>query len=213
MAPQEAPPAVSGIAVDFPRPGLAVVTLVGEHDISLQRRLREALATASIRPNLLVDLSACTFMDSTVIGMLLLARNRLAARGGRLELFIPPEATAARRVAELTMLDSLLSIHQAHAQAVRSLRLTRCDGHETFPVLPGLDGHATAIRDLRQRFGAPEVYAASCSCGWRGEPCRGHAAERTARRTAVVHIDEWRCETAQRAKPAALELDAYRATH
>lgn len=32
--------------------------------------------------------------------------------------------------------------------------------------------HVITIRDLRLRFGAPEVFAAACSCGWLG-PERG----------------------------------------
>jgi hypothetical protein len=33
--------------------------------------------------------------------------------------------------------------------------------------------HSIRIRDLRLRFGAPEVFAAQCSCGWMGEERRG----------------------------------------
>jgi anti-sigma B factor antagonist len=127
MAPQEAPTGPRpGVMVGFPQPGIAVVTLIGEHDVAGKQRLSEALRTASVRPNdVLVDLSACTFIDSSVIGALFLARHQLADRGGRLELVIPPEAITVRRIADLTKLDSLVTIHQDHAHAVVSLRLVR----------------------------------------------------------------------------------------
>jgi hypothetical protein len=40
--------------------------------------------------------------------------------------------------------------------------------------------HSIRIRDLRLRYTAPEVYAAQCSCGWKGEERRGRIGERTA---------------------------------
>ena len=123
MAPQEAPATTpqQGVAVEFAQPGIAVVTLSGEHDLAGKPRLTDALATANARLNVLVDLSPCTFIDSSVIGALFSARSQLAARGGRLELVIPQEATAVRRVAELTMLSSLLTIHEAHDAGCASL--------------------------------------------------------------------------------------------
>jgi hypothetical protein len=47
--------------------------------------------------------------------------------------------------------------------------------------------HAVRIRDLRLRVDAPEMYAAHCSCGWRGEEHRGHVGERLARREGREH--------------------------
>jgi hypothetical protein len=49
--------------------------------------------------------------------------------------------------------------------------------------------HETTIRDLRLRFGAPEVFAAQCSCGWRGAERRGRAGERTALQDGRHHVD------------------------
>ena len=106
------------------QPGIAVVALFGEHDLSGKQRLSEALASASVRLDVLVDLSACTFIDSSVIGTLFAARSQLAERGGRLELVIPPEATVVRRVAELTMLGSLLTIHESLAAGYAGLHAT-----------------------------------------------------------------------------------------
>jgi anti-sigma B factor antagonist len=110
------------VDVEHRAPGLAVVTLIGEHDLSGKQRLNMALATASAKPNVLVDLSGCSFMDSSVIEAIFFARNQLVERGGRLELVIPPEAAIVRRVAELTLLDTLLPIHAAHTEGFASLQ-------------------------------------------------------------------------------------------
>ena len=49
--------------------------------------------------------------------------------------------------------------------------------------------HAIKIRDLRLRYGAPEVFAAQCSCGWLGEERRSRSGERTALQDGRRHID------------------------
>jgi hypothetical protein len=49
--------------------------------------------------------------------------------------------------------------------------------------------HEITIRDLRLRYGAPEVFAAQCSCGWLGEERRSPSGERTALHDGRHHID------------------------
>jgi hypothetical protein len=49
--------------------------------------------------------------------------------------------------------------------------------------------HTILIRDLRLRFGDPEVYAAECSCGWRGEERTAVNAARVARRDGTLHVE------------------------
>lgn len=55
-----------------------------------------------------------------------------------------------------------------------------------------LDGHAITVRVRRLRFGAPEVYAAQCTCGWRGEERLGRTADRIAKRDGAIHFDQSR---------------------
>jgi hypothetical protein len=64
------------------------------------------------------------------------------------------------------------------------------------------DGHTITVKDLRPRFGAPEVFAPSCSCGWRGEEHRGRTAERTAKRDGAIHVDQYRLTHTARAPSA-----------
>ena len=49
---------------------IGIATLRGEHDLASQAALSDALARASEHDCLLVDLGACTFLDSTVIGLI-----------------------------------------------------------------------------------------------------------------------------------------------
>jgi hypothetical protein len=52
------------------------------------------------------------------------------------------------------------------------------------------EDHEIRIRDLRQRFGEPEAWAAECSCGWRGPEHGGRFAGREARPDRVNHRNE-----------------------
>ena len=124
MAPQDAQPtAPQPLEVQFRLPGIALVQMRGEHDLSGKDALAEALASASDQLNVLVDLSECTFMDSSVLGVLIPAGQTIKQRGGRLELVIPPEATTASRVAMITHLAELLRIHQTHQAGFASFAI------------------------------------------------------------------------------------------
>lgn len=107
------------IEVEFHSATAAIVTLRGEHDLSSKLEVARALATASGCRDVLVDLSECTFIDSSVISALLQASNRLHANGGLLELVIPGGAhQAILRVFELMSLERLLPIHETRAAAI-----------------------------------------------------------------------------------------------
>jgi hypothetical protein len=51
------------------------------------------------------------------------------------------------------------------------------------------NAHEITIRDLRARFGDPDVFAAQCSCGWSGEQREGHAGHRSAVRDGALHVE------------------------
>ncbi len=177
MALQNAQPtAGSAVQVDLSVPGVAFVALHGEHDLSSTQPVSEALATAGARRDVLVNLSDCTFVDSSVIAMLFRARTQLELHDRRLELIIPPHATAVRRIADVTVLNAILRIHDSRDAALASLRT---------------GGHAIIVKDLRSRFGDVESYVAECSCGWSGQTHTGwRTSAREARRDGAMHVDE-----------------------
>jgi len=68
----------------------AVVALEGEHDMATIDVVDRAFAEAeAARPRrVVVDLSRCVFMDSTVVRALLLARERAESAGSRMVLVV-----------------------------------------------------------------------------------------------------------------------------
>jgi anti-anti-sigma factor len=180
-AKQQAPPttraAPPSVEVAFHRLGVAIVTVRGEHDADRKQALSDALAGAAPQLNVIVDLTECTFVDSSVVGTLMAAGSELDGRGGTLALVIPPKAASVQRAAKLSGLADALAVHTTRGAAIASVRHNE---------------HAIHIRDLRLRFGDPEVRAAECSCGWSGESHTGRTAERSARREATLHVDRER---------------------
>jgi anti-anti-sigma factor len=115
--------ACSSIEVDSSSPGVSIVALRGEHDVNSWTDVVLALAPAGARLAVLVDLSECTFMDSTVITALLVASKQLGLRGGALEVVIAPGENAIRRTLQLMSVGALLSIHETRAAGIASLEV------------------------------------------------------------------------------------------
>jgi anti-anti-sigma factor len=89
----------------------AVVSLCGEHDLGTSGAIRAALAP--IAGDVLVDLSECEFIDSSVISELLEKYEDLRREGRRLDLLIPPGRTSIRRIVDVVGLASLLTVHDS----------------------------------------------------------------------------------------------------
>jgi anti-anti-sigma factor len=113
--------ACSSIEVDRSAPGVSIVALRGEHDVNSWTDVALALAPAGDSPAVLVDLSECTFMDSTVITALLVASKQLGLRAGALEVVIAPGENAIRRTLQLMGVGALLPIHETRAAGIASL--------------------------------------------------------------------------------------------
>jgi anti-anti-sigma factor len=184
MAGQNAEsPASPAVAVELVQPGLACVRLRGEHDLSTKPRLTEALAKAAAQINVVVDLTECGFIDSSVIAAFFQAGREVGQVGGRLELVIAATGEV-RRAAELTALGTVLPVRETMAEALAGF---------------GPQEHVIQIRDLRSRFGDDETRAAECTCGWHGPVHTGHqTAAREARREGMVHVERQRAADAAR---------------
>lgn len=105
--------AVPGIDVELrPVPAFAaVVKLRGEHDIATSERLRDVLAP--IAGTVLVDLSECAFVDSSVITALVLDSRERAREQERLELLVPAANATVARTLELCGVTEILTVHGA----------------------------------------------------------------------------------------------------
>jgi anti-anti-sigma factor len=92
----------------------AVVRLRGEHDISTRDDLVRALTP--MFGNILVDLSDCSFIDSTIIGVLIVDSRTRQREGQRLELLVPPENTTVARTLDISGVGSVMMIHPSWPQ-------------------------------------------------------------------------------------------------
>ncbi|MDP9257295.1 MAG: STAS domain-containing protein [Actinomycetota bacterium] len=110
------------IRLELYAPDVAIATLTGEHDLASKAELTDVLARASAQRYVLVDLSECAFMDSTVLSLLVLTCQSQWERDGRLELVIPRETSAIQRVMTIAGLTTFLTIHETRDEGLASLQ-------------------------------------------------------------------------------------------
>jgi anti-anti-sigma factor len=102
---------------------VAVVPLVGQHDLTTADELRRSLAEAADRGQpAVVDLSDLIFLDSTIVGVLLAARERSEEAGLGFALVIPGEGEhVAYRVLGVTGLLGVFAIYPTVEAALASI--------------------------------------------------------------------------------------------
>jgi anti-sigma B factor antagonist len=98
--------------------GLAVLTISGEHDLStaptVRRRINNLLDEGAIT---VVDLSPATFIDSSILGVILDGRRRAEAAGIGFAVVHANGADAVDRVLEVTGLRAELPVHARREEA------------------------------------------------------------------------------------------------
>jgi anti-anti-sigma factor len=97
--------------------GLELVRVAGELDPASIADLESAFAASVASRRLVVDLSECTFLDSSAIHVLLAEAGRRREGDGELVIVVPSEA-GIRRPLEIAQVDRMLSIHASVADAV-----------------------------------------------------------------------------------------------
>ena len=108
---------VEGFAVSSRRAGeLLLLDVVGELDIATAPELREAVATAlpgaaADGLPLVLDLTRCTFLDSSGSRAVGMAAREGADAGVRVALVSPRSVTAVRRVVEHVGLAAVMAVH------------------------------------------------------------------------------------------------------
>jgi anti-sigma B factor antagonist len=107
------------LALERNDPGLAVLTISGEHDLSTAPNLRRRLdglldeGTATV-----VDLSPATFIDSSILGVILDGRRHAAEANIGFAVVHSNGADAVDRVLEVTGLRAELPVHTRREEAV-----------------------------------------------------------------------------------------------
>src|SRR5258706_13595399 len=94
--------------------------LTGEHDLFSKDDVRETIISARRWPNVIVDLTPCEFIDSTV-RQLLIAAHRARRPGERFELVVPHNDGFANRVLSLIGIREFIPTRETQAQALASL--------------------------------------------------------------------------------------------
>jgi anti-sigma B factor antagonist len=98
--------------------GLAVLTISGEHDLSTAPNLRRRLdillgdGTATV-----IDLSPATFIDSSILGVILDGRRRASEANIGFAVVHANGADAVDRVLEVTGLRAELPVHARREEA------------------------------------------------------------------------------------------------
>jgi anti-anti-sigma regulatory factor len=101
---------LSGIGLTSGLNGYAsVVSLWGEHDLATNDQLRLILAPLCGR--VLVDLSACSLLDATTLGVILDKADHLGLLGYVLELRTSGTATIVTRVLDILDIAGIIDIH------------------------------------------------------------------------------------------------------
>jgi anti-anti-sigma factor len=116
VAERRGPDFGGAIVEVLPRPAnapgyAAIVRVGGEHDIASIPRIRETLE--SIHGNVLVDLSDCTFLDSSVIHALVDDACERRREWESLELIVPVANASVARALRISGLSTLLVVHES----------------------------------------------------------------------------------------------------
>jgi anti-anti-sigma factor len=133
-----------GHAVEAPRVELCelsdhttVVTLGGEHDLFTKYRVCEALAKTNNAPNVIIDLTACVFVDSSIVSVLL-GVCRSTSPEQRIEIVLPDNGNEVNRALDIMGVRDLLHIHHSLGDA-----LQRAGEHHAATSI-----HGTAFADV-----------------------------------------------------------------
>jgi len=102
-------------------PEATIVSAAGELDAYAAPDLSAAFDDVIDDRRLVADLSAVSFMDSTALGLVVRAVREFRERGGAVRVVLPQGS--ARRIFEITTVDSVLPLSPSRAQALADLDL------------------------------------------------------------------------------------------
>lgn len=107
-SPQEPPGIeVRGGLGSTARP-VSLISLTGEHDYGSKHRIEAVLQ--QVDGHVLIDLSHCDLIDTSIINVILTKHRELQRAGYRLELIIPPTQVHLSRAFDLLGIRSILHI-------------------------------------------------------------------------------------------------------
>lgn len=99
-----------------------MLTIIGEHDLHTAPDLRAELDELTSGSGVVVDLSPATFVDSSVLGVILDVRRRAAEQGHGFAVAHADGAEAVGRVLDVTGLRKELPVHEDVEHAAEQAR-------------------------------------------------------------------------------------------
>jgi anti-sigma B factor antagonist len=114
------------VQIEEAGPDLAILVVGGEVDfeVSPQLKARMTRAIKDGRRRIVLDLSDVTFIDSTAIGVVAGAVEKLdEAGGGSLAIVCTHEKVM--QIFEITGLDSVITVHSSREEALAALAVAR----------------------------------------------------------------------------------------
>jgi len=106
------------VGLDRSENGLTVVLIRGEHDLNTAPALRTHLERLLTEGSpFVVDLTEATFIDSSILGVILQARRDAAASGVGFAVAEGGGAEAVRRVLDVTGVREELPVHGSREEA------------------------------------------------------------------------------------------------
>lgn len=108
------------VDIDRSEPGFAIVELRGEHESYTAEKLRGRLRDLLDEDlGVVCDLSRATFVDSTIVSVLLEQRREAARRGQKFAIVLDDQTgPAVRRLFEIARLDVVLPVVESRSEAV-----------------------------------------------------------------------------------------------
>jgi anti-sigma B factor antagonist len=107
------------VSVDTTHEDAAIVSAEGELDAYAAPELSACFENVAGARNVVTDLSAVSFMDSTALGIVVRALREIDERGGGARVVLPE--SSARRIFEITMLDQVLPLAATREDALAEL--------------------------------------------------------------------------------------------
>lgn len=93
-----------------------VVRVEGDLDLATSPRLEEALESAGTAKRVLIDLTECTFLDSSALRLLIESAHARESEDGSIELVVSNPRIL--RVLEIAAVDTVLPVHDSLESAL-----------------------------------------------------------------------------------------------
>jgi anti-sigma B factor antagonist len=113
---------VGRINVDQTDPAQWIVEILGEHDISTAASLTDTLAGIFAQgTTIVIDLSEATFIDSSILGVLINAQHRADHDENEQLAVVAPHNGIPMRLIRMVAADDVLKLFETRAHALAAL--------------------------------------------------------------------------------------------